>query len=512
LNQIAIVSISDIQGNIIFANEMFSKISGYSNEELIGKNHRLLKSDQNDSALFDDLWKTIATGKTWRGDICNKNKFGELYWVDTLIVPFIGEDGKPEQYFAIRYEITEKKQQEHLQEANKILQKEKEIAVSKSKLKERFLANMSHEIRTPMNSILGLSNLMEKVGTLNPKQMDYIQTIKLNSKNLLNIINDILDLSKIEEGKLEMEHAEFDVFEIISQVEKSLHLAATNKNLDLITAIDTSVPRKIMGDSTRLNQVVTNLTNNAIKFTNEGSVCIEINTVQLDESNVTLRFSIKDSGIGIHPDKLKSIFEPFTQEKSSTTRLYGGTGLGLTISNEIIHAFGGQIEVKSSPDVGSEFYFIIAFEIPSYTIQKNCIDFKEENENIELFGKYTILLVEDNPFNQMVAEDTLKDWNGELEILIAENGEEALEKLKNQAFDLVLMDIQMPVMDGHIATQKARNELNISIPILAMTAQATPSEIEQCLLSGMNDYVSKPFDEKVLFSKIVKWIRSDLLL
>jgi CheY-like chemotaxis protein len=330
------------------------------------------------------------------------------------------------------------------------------------------------------------------VGTLNPKQMDYIQTIKLNSKNLLNIINDILDLSKIEEGKLEMEHAEFDVFEIISQVEKSLHLAATNKNLDLITAIDTSVPRKIMGDSTRLNQVVTNLTNNAIKFTNEGSVCIEINTVQLD--------------------KLKSIFEPFTQEKSSTTRLYGGTGLGLTISNEIIHAFGGQIEVKSSPDVGSEFYFIIAFEIPSYTIQKNCIDFKEENENIELFGKYTILLVEDNPFNQMVAEDTLKDWNGELEILIAENGEEALEKLKNQAFDLVLMDIQMPVMDGHIATQKARNELNISIPILAMTAQATPSEIEQCLLSGMNDYVSKPFDEKVLFSKIVKWIRSDLLL
>lgn len=512
LNQIAIVSISDVQGNITFANEMFSKISGYSNDELIGKNHRILKSDQNESSLFDDLWKTISSGKTWRGDICNKNKFGELYWVDTLIVPFVGEDGKPEQYFSIRYEITEKKTQEHLQEANKILLKEKEIAESNSKLKERFLANMSHEIRTPMNSILGLSNLMEKVGTLNPKQMDYVQTIKLNSKNLLNIINDILDLSKIEEGKLEMEHAEFDVVEIISTIEKSLHPAASNKNIDLVTSIDTSVPRKIIGDSTRLNQVLTNLVNNAIKFTNQGSVCIGIETISLSETKVTLRFSIKDTGIGIQPDKLKSIFEPFTQEKSSTTRLYGGTGLGLTISNEIIHAFGGQIEVQSKPNEGSEFFFVVSFEIPSSSQQKEMITTNDEVTKIELIGKYSILLLEDNPFNQMVAEDTLKDWNGELEIVIAENGEEALEKLKEQRFDLVLMDIQMPVMDGHTAAMKARKELNITTPILAMTAQATPAEIEACMLSGMNDYVSKPFDEKVLFAKIVKWIGSDLLL
>ena len=237
-----------------------------------------------------------------------------------------------------------------------------------------------------------------------------------------------------------------------------------------------------------------------------------MSTLQLNELKVTLRFSIKDTGIGIHPDKLKSIFEPFTQEKSSTTRLYGGTGLGLTISNEIIHAFGGQIEVKSIPEEGSEFYFEVTFDIPTNSASLETTSFIEEKINTELIGNYSILLVEDNPFNQMVAEDTLKDWNGELEIVIAENGEEALEKLKNRSFDLVLMDIQMPVMDGHIASQKARNELNISTPILAMTAQATPSEIEQCLLSGMNDYVSKPFDEKVLFAKIVKWIRSDLLL
>ena len=509
LNQIAIVSISDIQGNITFANEKFSEISGYSVDELIGNNHRILKSDKNPPELFEELWKTISSGKTWRGEVCNINKAGDYYWVDTLIVPFLDNQGIPTQYFSIRYEITEKKEQERLQLNNIELQKQKELAEQKTKVKERFLANMSHEIRTPMNSILGLSNLMEKVGTLNPKQMDYMKTIKLNSKNLLNIINDILDLSKIEEGKLELEKTNFDVKELVKNVEKSLHLIAHKKKINLTSTIDESIPSQIIGDSNRLNQVLINLTNNAIKFTNEGDVQLKLHLIGIEHEKVRLKFEVQDTGIGIEPSKLSSIFDPFTQETTSTTRLYGGTGLGLSISNQIIHAFQSQIFVDSEPGIGSTFYFELVFDIAEAQLQ----EIKKEPINTnELKGTFRILLVEDNPFNQMVAEDTLKDWNGELDIEIAENGIIAIEKLKHNVYDLILMDIQMPEMDGHQTTRIARQDLAIRTPILAMTAQATPAEIEACMHSGMNDFISKPFQEEVLFSKISHWLQTDFLM
>ena len=509
LNQIAIVSISDVQGNIVFVNEMFTRVSGYSEEELIGKNHRILKSDKNPPSIFEELWTSISTGKTWRGELCNINKFGDYYWVDTLIVPFLDENNKPTQYFSIRYEITEKKQQERLQLTNIELQKEKELAEQKTKVKERFLANMSHEIRTPMNSILGLSNLMEKVGTLNPKQMDYMKTIKLNSKNLLNIINDILDLSKIEEGKLEIENVSFDVKELVNNVSKSLYLVAHKKKINLISKIDQAIPTMLLGDSTRLNQVLLNLTNNAIKFTHSGEVQVNLKLIEKDTQQVRLKFEIKDTGIGIESDKIESIFDPFSQEKSSTTRLYGGTGLGLSISNQIIQAFDSEIHVESEPNVGSTFYFELTFQISQTNTIKN--NFEIPLTTTELVGNYRILLVEDNPFNQMVAEDTLKDWHGDLQIDIAENGVIALEKLQKNSYDLVLMDIQMPEMDGHEATKKARNEYGIRIPIIAMTAQATPYEIDACIQNGMNDYISKPFKEEDLFSKITYWLQTDFL-
>jgi CheY-like chemotaxis protein len=362
---------------------------------------------------------------------------------------------------------------------------------------------MSHEIRTPMNSILGLSNLMEKVGDLNPKQSDYLKTIKINSKNLLGIINDILDLSKIEEGKLEIEESSFNLKDLIHALVKSLNLIAHKKKIELKEIFDASLPEFLLGDSVRLNQVLLNLTNNAIKFTNEGSVSIELSKLDETDDSIQIYFAIKDTGIGIHPEKIDTIFEPFTQETSSTTRLFGGTGLGLTISSKIIRALGGQINVTSEIEVGSTFSFIL-------TLKKDTSKITIEttpSENIELFGKYKILLVEDNPFNQMVAEDTLKEWNGELEIDIIDNGKDAIQQLKENTYDLVLLDIQMPEMDGHEVCRIARNELKITTPILAMTAQATQKEIETCFLNGMNDYISKPFEEKTLFSKIVNWIK-----
>lgn len=506
LDQIAIVSTSDRQGNIISANDKFVEISGYSYSELIGQNHRIVNSGMHDKSFFEEIWKTITSGEPWRGEICNRKKNGELYWVDSLIVPYVDENNKPLWYFSIRYDITDKKAQENLAKLNLELKKEKELAEQKTRLKERFLANMSHEIRTPMNSILGLSNLMEKVGTLNPKQMDYIKTIKLNSKNLLNIINDILDLSKIEEGKLELETSLIDIREIVTNTVKTLTLTAHKKKVDLISEIDSNLPKLVLGDSTRLNQVILNLTNNAIKFTDEGSVTIRVVQKNKEADRINILFEIIDTGIGIDPSKVDKIFEPFTQEKTSTTRLYGGTGLGLTISNQIINAFGSQIEVKSKVGEGSVFFFEIEFQF----VEENIIEQTHNEEIIEdipsLSGNYSILLVEDNPFNQMVAEDTLKDWYGEFTIEIADNGRVALEKLQTKVYDLVLMDIQMPELDGHEATKIARNELNVLTPILAMTAQATPSEIEACIQSGMNDYISKPFDEQKLYSTITKWL------
>jgi PAS domain S-box-containing protein len=507
LDQIAIVSTSDLQGNILTANDKFIEISGYSLEELVGHNHNVVNSGYHDKAVFEDLWKTISSGKIWRGEICNKKKNGENYWVDSLIVPFLDENHKPLWYFSIRYDITEKKAQENLVSLNIELQKEKEIAEQKTRLKERFLANMSHEIRTPMNSILGLSNLMEKVGTLNPKQMDYIKTIKLNSKNLLNIINDILDLSKIEEGKLELENATIDVRELVVNTVKTLTLTAHKKKIDLFSEIDVQIPHTVLGDSTRLNQVILNLTNNAIKFTDKGSVTIKVISLNKTVNDIAIRFEIVDTGIGIESSKVEKIFEPFTQEKSSTTRLYGGTGLGLTISNQIIQAFGSEIKVKSEVGVGSVFYFDIVFNYKDDTIKQDLETPEQEYVDLPILkGVYSILLVEDNPFNQMVAEDTLKDWYGEFKIDIAENGLIALDYLRENKYDLVLMDIQMPELDGHQTTVKARKELNIETPIIAMTAQATPAEIQACMISGMNDYISKPFDENKLFATITKWL------
>ena len=265
----------------------------------------------------------------------------------------------------------------------------------------------------------------------------------------------------------------------------------------------------MIGDSNRINQVLINLTNNAIKFTSEGSVTLKLSLISSHDNIVRLKFEVKDTGIGIETAKIATIFDPFTQETSSTTRLYGGTGLGLTISNQIIQAYDSQIFVESTPNIGSTFYFELAFELgDEIQLEKN----KANDITVELKGAYKLLLVEDNPFNQMVAEDTLKDWNGELVIDIAENGVIAIEKMKRNVYDLVLMDIQMPEMDGHETTRVARQELGIRTPILAMTAQATASEIEACMHSGMNDYISKPFQEEVLFSKITHWLQTEFLM
>ncbi len=394
-------------------------------------------------------------------------------------------------------DITERKQMEENRLKLIELQASNRLAEDTIKAREEFLANMSHEIRTPMNSIIGLSNLMDKAGTLNEKQRSYLDVIQLNSDNLLNIINDILDYSKLESGKFEIEKIDLHLPDTIKNIVSSLQVLADKNGIQIHLVLDSKLPVFIKGDGLRISQILTNLISNAIKFSDGKDIYVELIMESYSDSQVTFTTKIIDRGIGIASDKIDAILKPFTQESSSTTRKYGGTGLGLSIVSKLLQYMGSDLEIVSVMGEGSVFSFTLTQEIGSQQVDKIV--------SIEkLIGKYYILLVEDNQFNQLVAVDTLMEWNPNFEITIANNGQEACDILKNTCFDIVLMDIQMPIMDGYTATKTIRNSDSYykNIPIVAMTAHASSLEVEKCLNIGMNGYLSKPFYQKDLFDKI----------
>lgn len=378
-------------------------------------------------------------------------------------------------------------------------------AEQSEKFKQQFLANMSHEIRTPMNAVIGLTSLLLKN---NPRedQLRYMNAIKQSADNLLVIINDILDLSKIEAGKMSFEKINFKPAEVIHLLYNILHLKADEKKIALLTEVAPDVPAHLQGDPTRLTQILINLVGNAIKFTEQGSVTIHVSS-QLNESDTKicmLVFQIIDTGIGIAADKLLTIFESFSQASDDTNRKYGGTGLGLTISKQLIELQKGSIAVSSRMGHGTEFCFKIPYE---RVIEKDEKEISAATGNLEInLQGLKFLLAEDNEFNQMVAIDTLQDLIPGIEIDVAVNGKIALEKVQQTHYDLVLMDIQMPEMGGYEATELIRQlppPLN-AIKIMAMTANATSEEINKCFQSGVNEYLSKPFKPEELLKKVIK--------
>ena len=368
------------------------------------------------------------------------------------------------------------------------------------KAKQQFLSNMSHEIRTPMNAIIGFTKVLLKT-ELTVKQKEYLQAIKVSGDALIVLINDILDLAKVDSGKMTFEQTPFKMALSISAM---LHLFETKiqeKNLKLVKEYDKNIPEVLVGDPVRLHQIILNLVSNAVKFTAKGKITVSVTLLNEDEKQATIQFSVTDTGIGIDENKIIKIFENFQQASSGTSRLYGGTGLGLAIVKQLVESQGGTIHVESKINQGSTFSFELSFlkTIEDAESEPEMIELDADNKNIK------VLVVEDIILNQLLMKTLLDDFGFERDI--ADNGRIAIEKMRLKTYDVILMDLQMPEMNGFEATDYIRNIMNSKIPIIALTADVTTVDLAKCKAIGMNDYIAKPVDERILYSKIIGLIK-----
>jgi signal transduction histidine kinase/CheY-like chemotaxis protein len=367
-----------------------------------------------------------------------------------------------------------------------------------AQVKENFLANMSHEIRTPMNAIVGFTNLLQRQD-FDEESKKYVQSIQRSGENLLAIINDILDLSKIEAGMLRIEPVPFNVRELLHSIEVMFKPKAVEKQLQFFVKVDESLPDALEGDAVRLTQILVNLIGNALKFTDKGSVSINISNGGISGDIINTHIIVSDTGIGIKKEELPTIFERFHQAEDSVTRKFGGTGLGLSIVKDLVLIQNGTIDVQSEPAKGTEFRLTIPYKISKAKAISNAP--RENNSPVQSnFGGICVLAAEDNEINQSLLKHLFKSWK--LNYELASNGREAIEKLREKKYDLILMDIQMPERDGYSTTQEIRNVLKLDTPIIAMTAHAMPGEREKCLSYGMNEYIPKPINEEHLLRLI----------
>jgi len=497
LDQHAIVSITDLNGVITYANDRFCQISGYTHDELMGQNHRIVKSDYHRPEVFVDLWHTITSGKVWHGEVKNRKKDGNHYWVDATIVPLLGADGHPEQYIGIRTDITAIKDLEHsLQEATA-------KAEAANRAKSDFLANMSHEIRTPMNGVIGMTDLVLDT-PLDDEQRSYLKTVKSSANSLMVILNDILDFSKIEAGKLNIESIEFSLASTLTETLKPISARAEKKGLALVCQLAPDLPDMVCGDPGRIRQILINLCDNAIKFTARGSVTIEVQSLSFGDQEWDVHFQVRDTGIGVPAEKQQGIFEAFSQADSSTTRQFGGTGLGLTICARLVALMGGRIWVESEPGQGSTFHFTVRLgrvAIKPAPVKNTTTQLAPESAQHPL----RILLVEDNRVNQMLATLLLEKWGHT--VVLAENGQVAVDLFPSATWDIVLMDMQMPVMGGLQASTliRALEGAEQRTPIIAITANAMEADRQACQQAGMDEFLTKPLSAPALQAMLARF-------
>jgi PAS domain S-box-containing protein len=520
LDASTIVDITDKNGKILFVNDNYLKISKFSFDELIGGTHKMVNSSFHPPAFMKNLWDTISKGKVWQNQIKNKNKEGGYYWLNMTIVPFLDEQGIPYQYVAISIDVTNQKVLEKeliearifaelatsiAEDAKVIAQTETKKAEEAVNSKQQFLSNMSHEIRTPMNAIIGFTKVVLKT-ELTAKQKEYLMAIKMSGDALIVLINDILDLAKVDAGKMTFEKTPFKLHLSIKAMLHLFEPKIQEKNLKLVTHYDKNIPEVLVGDPVRLHQIILNLVSNAVKFTNEGKITVSVHLLSEKDDEVKLKFTIDDTGIGIKDSKTSKIFENFQQATSGTSRIFGGTGLGLAIVKQLVEAQNGTIHVESAVGKGSSFSFILHF---MKTDKEAVLEPEIAELNTEIKDT-KILVVEDMELNQLLMKTLLDDFGFECEI--ASNGKIAIEKLKKSNYDIILMDLQMPEMNGFEATKYIRQTMKLTLPIIALTADVTTVDVAKCKEVGMDDYISKPVDERLLYSKLIGLIKKPVVI
>lgn len=478
----------DLEGNIISAYNKFCEMLGYTPNEINGIKIDSLLYDRLNNDLTQSQNEKRKLGYFGLDEIQLKHKKGHKVWMMVSVAPIINANGDVTGSVEVHFDIT------HRKKIEADLVETREFAENSLKSKELFLANMSHEIRTPMNAIIGMSRLMEGTN-LTAEQEEYQSAIQTSAEGLLVIINEILDMSRISAGKFSFEEIDFALDPILQNLIKSLSIRAEEKGIYLRMIKDPELKTYYKSAPNRLNQILVNLIGNAIKFTQKGGVDVFVELVKSHKNSDVIKFSVKDTGIGIDANRVGKIFDSFTQEDVSTSRKYGGSGLGLTISKELVKLFGGELLVESKKEEGSIF---------SFSLELSHGDVILKNEEAQVIEKnlkgINVLLVEDNRINRLLASKLMNKWN--VNVYEAINGYDALDKITQRNYHLVLMDMQMPEMDGLEATRKIRKDLNLDTPIIALTANAIKGEREKCIKAGMNDYISKPFLPDDLYQKI----------
>ena len=491
------VLITNKEGIIEYVNPAFEACTGYSKEEVIGLTPRILNSDKNNPNFSTKLWETVLSGNTYRGEALNKKKNGALYYEAMTVTPLIDSNNNITHLVSVASDITQRRQAE----TDKIAQ---EAAIQANKAKSMFLANMSHEIRTPMNAIIGFSDLLF-ASIQDPKQRSQIEAIRSSGKNLLRLINDILDLSKIEAGKMAIQNERVNIHEIIKEV-KTIFVHTTNeKGLQFIIDKAENIPSALLLDETRIRQILFNLIGNAIKFTDKGEVVLSLSKKIKGPSKIDLIIQVKDTGIGIPENQQHLIFEAFTQQEGQRSMQYGGTGLGLTITKRLVEMMGGNIELSSEFEKGSTF----TITLPDITVIKR----SEKEQEISpfdpsnlYFEDSTVLIADDNQENRKYLVDLLSIY--QLNIYEAENGLEAIEKAKLYLPDVILMDFKMPIMNGREAIEqlKKQNTTN-SIPIIGLSASSREVLEEQNGIGIYDEFLLKPINAVELLELLKKYLK-----